>query len=158
MNNKTLPIKGLGQFQWSTGGWFGAQIGMTAWLVILGIAQIYKGYVLAGTMLTVCGIIPNWIGYAIWTRRDRIQPYAALQMILGIVFAFTIMAIISHDQLLSPLTIDDRFGTGRQTYKLLAIFPAMMLMFAFMERIGKRKNAQQGGPGYPPQGVGSPDP
>ncbi len=143
MNKTTIPVKGDGQFQWSTGGWYGAQIGATAWLVLLGIAQVYKGHVLSGAILTICGIIPNWIGYAIWKRRDRVQPYPAIQMLLGVVFAFTILAIVGHDQLLSPLTIDERFGTGRQTYKVLALFPAMMLLFALMERSGKRRIAQQ---------------
>ena len=45
--------RGTGTFQWNAGGWFGGQIGGTAWMLVAGVL---------GLAILVCFLIPNVVG------------------------------------------------------------------------------------------------
>src|ERR1035437_8974429 len=87
------PCKGTGQFQWNTGGWFGAQMGSTAYLVCLGTAYSVRALV-PGIAIVLCGLLPNVIGFRMWKQRDRLLPYPAIQRLLLVIFAFTAIAVV----------------------------------------------------------------
>lgn len=130
------PYKGDGIFQWNTWGWFGAQIGSTAYLVILGGALACQ-VLLPGLLILACGLIPNIAGYAIWRHRERLAPYPAIQKLMLTIFLFTAIALgiaifYEHAKNLEKLS-----GATRSTWILL-LFPALMLMFHFQEQAGKK--------------------
>ena len=142
----TVPCQGKGRFQWSTGGWFGAQIGSTAYLVVLGALLAFPSP-RAGILLLVCGLLPNIIGTWIWMRRDRFAPYPALQLLGGTLFVFTALAlgglVLGSARLgLLPSSIAE----ARQVAWIILIYPAMMLMFHFQEREASRAKPPAGKP------------
>lgn len=131
------PYKGNGRFQWNTWGWFGAQIGATAYLVFLGAALASKE-LLPGLLILACGLIPNIVGYLIWRRRDRLAPYPAIQILMLTIFVFTAIAFgiaifYEHAGKLKYLS-----GAAQSAWILL-MFPALMLMFHLQEQALKEK-------------------
>lgn len=137
------PRKGEGRFQWNTGGWFGSQIGSTAYLVLLGGLLAAKAP-RAGILVVVCGLLPNLAGTLLWMRRDRLAPYPALQGLLAIVFVFTALAIGGLVWSGPALGLDPSFSSeARQSAWILLLFPALMAMFHFQEK---------GSPPPPPPG------
>ena len=142
----TVPCQGKGRFQWSTGGWFGAQFGATFYLVLLG-ALLARQMPRAGILLVLCGLAPNVIGTGIWMRRDRFAPYPALQLLGGTLFVFTALAlgglILCGARLgLLPSCIAE----ARQVAWIILIYPALMLMFHLQERGASRSDGPAGKP------------
>ena len=131
-------IQGQGRFQWNTGGWFGAQIGSTCWMFLLGSGLFFTEKFIAGTLIFTCFAFPNVFGFLIWKKRDRVKPYPALQVLVSLVGLFALLAM---------LTLDftggcDPFGNSghfsKSNYAWLLMFPGMMAFFYLMER-GSRK-------------------
>ena len=138
------PCQGNGRFQWSTGGWFGAQIGATAYLVVLGILLVFQAP-RAGSLLLVCGLLPNLIGTGIWMRRCRLAPYPALQLLVATVFVFTALALGGLILCGQPLGLQPQYSVEtRQVVWILLIYPGLMLMFHLQERSASRMNAPAG--------------
>ena len=139
-----VPCQGNGRFQWSTGGWFGAQIGATAYLVLLGILLTFQAPP-AGILLLVCGLLPNIIGTLLWMRRDRLAPYPALQLLVATVFVFTALGLGGMVLCNAPFGVPTRYSVeARQAVWLILIYPGMMLMFHLQERSAARTNGPAG--------------
>jgi hypothetical protein len=69
---------------WRAGGWFGSQLGGTAWLfisaLVLGSASTESAAVLIG-----CGLASNLVGCVLWSQRARLDPYRALQALVVVI-------------------------------------------------------------------------
>jgi hypothetical protein len=132
------PRRGRGAFQWNAGGWFGGQIGSTAWLLILG-GLLLPEEALAGTLVFLCGVLPNGIGLLLWSRRVRLDPYAAIQVLLASAGAFALIALLLLDFLGPEPLLDKHFpGMAKPTYAMLLIYPGLMLLFHLQERAVRR--------------------
>ena len=83
---------GQGHFQWTAGAWFGAQLGSTLYLVILGALMSLRSPGL-GLLVVLCGLAPNLFGLALWKRRRELSPYSALQSLLCAVAVATTIAV-----------------------------------------------------------------
>lgn len=79
------PIQGPGRFQWNREEWFGARIGFTAWLLPTGLIFAYRNPILRtplfGLFWLVIFVAINALGFWMWSRRDRIGPYRAIQVL-----------------------------------------------------------------------------
>jgi hypothetical protein len=132
------PKEGSGKFQWNTGGWFGAQIGSTLWLLLLGMILLNKN-VIIGSIILLFFILPNMMGWIIWHERHRIEPYPAIQALLGMIgfsslFAVIILDLSGYITKLEPGMRD----SPKQAYWYLLIFPVLMIAFHFLN--SKEKN------------------
>ncbi len=132
------PKEGSGKFQWNTGGWFGAQIGSTLWLLLLGMILLNKN-VIIGSIILLFFILPNMMGWIIWNERHRIEPYPAIQALLGMIgfsslFAVIILDLSGYITKLEPGMRD----SPKQAYGYLLIFPVLMIAFHFLN--SKEKN------------------
>jgi hypothetical protein len=132
------PKEGSGKFQWNTGGWFGAQIGSTLWLLLLGMILLNKN-VIIGSIILLFFILPNMMGWIIWNERHRIEPYPAIQALLGMIgfsslFAVIILDLSGYITKLEPGMRD----SPKQAYWYLLIFPVLMIAFHLMN--SKEKN------------------
>jgi hypothetical protein len=132
------PKRGAGTFQWNLGGWFGAQIGSTLWLFIMGGILVSKDLV-PGLVVIGCGLAPNLLGFLLWGRRDRIAPYTAIQTLFLVMGLCTLLAFIAIDSSGRVGELDPSMKSPRHMYWMLLIFPALMGLFHFHERAGKRK-------------------
>jgi hypothetical protein len=128
------PRKGTGRFQWNTGGWFGSQIGATAYLGLLGGVLAFQAP-RAGLLLLFCGLLPNLLGTLLWLRRDRLAPYPALQGLLAIVLVCTAIALGGLVWGGPVLGLDPRFSAEiRQASWILLLFPGLMVLFHLQEK------------------------
>ena len=79
------PARDGGAFRWHAGAWFGAQIGSTLWLVILGVALSFRDDSSPGTAIIALAVAVNGIGLILWEHRDRMRPYPAIQTLIAVV-------------------------------------------------------------------------
>ena len=70
-------------FQWNTGGWFGAQLGGTLWILLLAVLLVSKDVWLALTVFAAF-LLPNVVGTLLWRARGRIAAYPAIQILLAV--------------------------------------------------------------------------
>ncbi len=130
--------RGTGGFQWSTGGWFGAQVGSTCWLLVAAIALLGQTPLLAALLLG-CFVLANLVGTIIWMNRGKVDPYRAIQVLLLVIFAFTTIAMVSADWLGFLGELNQRVKNPRLLYLVLLMFPALMTMFHFQNRMKSRE-------------------
>ena len=74
------PRPGIGQYQWN-GGWFGGQIGGSAWLLPTGLILLFQFEILGIIWLSIFAAI-QVIGFWMWNRRDRLDPFRSIQVLL----------------------------------------------------------------------------
>ena len=132
------PHSGDGGFRWNTGGWFGGQLGATAYLLTIGILVLVDSPQ-DGLPVLLCGLIPNVFGCYLWRRRDRIKPYPAIQALVFTTFICTLAfgaIVVWHAD---PRITEKYFSGIERAGWCLLIFPAMMLQFCYFERINRKK-------------------
>jgi hypothetical protein len=138
MPSKT-PRRGSGQFQWNIGGWLGAQVGGTVWMVILGFTLIQRNSWMACLCLGMA-LLVNLLALWLWSRRDRFAPYPCIQGLLAAVTLATLAILVTFDATGRLADLDPRFRNNpRGLYTLLFMFPALMAMFHFQNRLGRKK-------------------
>jgi hypothetical protein len=148
------PMLGPGQFQWNAGGWFGSQLGGTAWMLV-GAAVLVPQAPWVAAWWAGCCALANAVGAWLWLRRDRVRPYPAIQALLATCGAAGLLAVAAlhafgpADVRLGVAWHDGRFilesppgGTLRSAYAILLLgVPALMAYFAFMEWAGRKGKA-----------------
>jgi len=83
-------------FGWNAGGWFGAQLGATIWLLVLGVSAFPKDLA-AGAFALAGFAVANLWGIALWRRRDRLTAYSGLQwMMVGLLVVFAAVVLITN--------------------------------------------------------------
>ena len=141
MNQTRRPIVGPCHFQWNAGGWFGSQLGGTAWLLVGAIYLFYRSIPISLTWV-LCFGLANVLGCSIWARRTVVAPFKGIQLLMlvltlaGFVSWFT-LTWFRHD-LVSEIHAKTHMG-----YLALLIFPIMMTWFYCLER-GTAKQTSSG--------------
>ncbi len=128
------PLPGPGYFQWSTGGWFGSQLGCTAWMLAGATLFVMQAWDVTVIWL-ICFATANAIGTWLWSRRDRLRPYLALQLLLivcGIngLIAMTTLYLMRPDFRMSVLR---QFGERNGAYLILKYLGVMMALMAYFQ-------------------------
>lgn len=123
------PKSGGSRFRWSRGGWFGGQVGATLWLLVLGGALLAQGRTVGVAVLGLA-LAANVAGCVLWARRDRLEAYPAIQMLIAICGAAALVSV-----LLAGFT-GGAGGEDDPTPSLLAllVYPGLMLVFWLQER------------------------
>lgn len=139
------PVQGQGHFQWNAGGWFGGQLGSTVWLLVGAALVVPQSLKVAG-ILFGCFLLPNLLGLWLWSRRDRIAPYPAMQALIWTVAVFATVAFLTFDFAAAELPY---LGTQLESqpfsslmYCFLLIFPGLSLLFYLIEREARRQQAR----------------
>jgi hypothetical protein len=133
MGRKT-PQAGSGCLRWNAVSWFGLQLGLTFWLLPLAIGMWSQGGRGLALAVIACLLVPNVLGTVLWSRRDRVRPYPAMQLLV-------LFAGISAGVALALVTWASTFGIARAAanpWWLLLLFPALLLVFRMVERGGKK--------------------
>jgi len=66
--------------EWNAAGWFGGQLGGTAWILVTAALTTARD-ASTGFFLLVIFLVPNIIGYSLW-RMQKMSYYASLQILL----------------------------------------------------------------------------
>jgi hypothetical protein len=119
-----------GYFHWSAGGWFGSQLGGTAWLLV-GAAVLAPHAPAAAVAWLACFAVANAVGLGLWRWRARLQPHTGIQLLLLTCGITGFLACLAVD----TLWPDDvrQLVWPRQGYRVLLIVPALMAWFAATE-------------------------
>src|SRR5262245_46475601 len=75
------PTPGPGRFRWNAGGWFGSQVGGTAWM-LTGALEFARRAPSVSVGLMLLFAATNALGLGLWCRRDRVSPFAAIMILL----------------------------------------------------------------------------
>ncbi len=131
------PKQGIGRFQWNAGGWFGALLGSTCFL-LLGAISFLSTQPLLSVVWLAAFIISVAIGVFLWNRRDHIAPYAAIQGLLLTIGLFSTVAILAA-RAVAPEILANVNMSPISSLWLLAIFPGMMLLFHLLELAARNR-------------------
>jgi len=129
--NEAQPKSGA--FRWNAGGWFGAQIGATAWIALLGILLLFDAPLL-GALVLALAAAPNVIGIILWRMRDRIRTYPAVQALIVAAGLAGLMAIVSID-IAGRIPVRPRSSA----YWSLLVYPAVMVVLHLQNRAARRR-------------------
>ncbi len=70
------------RLRWNAGGWFGGQVGATAWILVSGILTAGRDLT-TGMVVVQLFVIPNVIGVVLWLSR-KFSCYASTQILIGV--------------------------------------------------------------------------
>lgn len=137
------PLPNPGRFRWNRGGWFGAQLGGTAWMLVGSVVLLPHAPEVAGVWLA-CFAVANAIGSWMWRRRDRLRPYPALQALLAVCGANGLMALVALHVCRPGLRITRPLGIyladePRLILWLLVLVISLMTWFHLQERGAKKE-------------------
>jgi len=149
-----IARQGPGRFQWNQGGWFGGQIGCTAWLLPTGLILLFQKPFIGIIWLTLFAAI-NGFGCWMWSWRDRLLPFPAIQMLLtacgvGGLIALGALAYLAPDLPLPEITSRDGrialvayhgMGIPQLAISLLLLILALMGAASLTERSVRRDRA-----------------
>ena len=120
------------QMQWNIGGWLGAQVGGTAWILVAGILSLWVD---VNTAMVVIGlfVLANVVGMLIWNRRDKMSAYKGIQILLPIVGAAGLATVymLERSNIYESIQVGGTVS-ARATYGIIVlVVAALMLMFYF---------------------------
>lgn len=117
-------------FGWSAAGWFGAQVGSTIWLLVLGLAMFADD--LTSGALALAGFAGgNLWGLALWRRCDRLSAYSGLQwMMIGLLVVFAAVVLVTNARVPSILL----------PYWVIAVPLPLMAMFWMRQQAARGPN------------------
>ena len=124
-----------GRMGWNTGGWLGAQIGGSCWMLVAGLLSIPANQTAAITVLGLFGLA-NLAGWLIWRCRDSLSLYKGLQMLIPVLGATGIAAVHVLDSvgIYESIQIGSHV-TAWQTYVIFAgVVVSLMIMFWWQGR------------------------
>ncbi len=120
------------QMRWNPGGWFGAQLGSTVWILVAGILSLWVDVTTAMAVIALF-VLANVIGMAIWRRREKLSAYAGIQILLPIVGVVGLAAVyvLERSGIFESIQVGGTVS-ARSTYGLIIlVVAALMLMFYF---------------------------
>lgn len=132
------------RFQWNAGGWFGSQIGMTAWILVTAFV-LYPVDMNTAIFVLLLFVFGNAIGTWMWTRRSRINPYKAIQTLVLIAGACSMAAVFIVADNGHWMAIQQFGGavSARTMYLLiLAMVAGLLLLFHFLQRQSVRSDGE----------------
>jgi hypothetical protein len=131
-----VPMPGPSSFQWNRGGWFGSQLGGTAWMIVGAVMFARRAPWIAAVWL-VCFVLANAIGTGLWRRRGCLRPYPAIQLLLLVGGVIGLLALASFGVLRpAGVRLEDAGWNGdvrKSCFCLVTAVSALMAWFALME-------------------------
>jgi hypothetical protein len=123
-----------GYFHWNAGGWFGSQLGGTAWLLVG--AAVLAQHAPAMTVVWIgCFAVANAVGFGLWHCRARLRPHTGIQLLLLTCGVAGFLAWWVLDTFRSDVVRE--LNWPRQGHWLLLLVPAMMGWFAVVEYLAR---------------------
>jgi len=115
--------------QWNAGGWFGAQIGATVWMLVAGVLAGIRN-VPAGLILLALFAIPNLIGFVLWKRR-RLSCYASTQLLIAAAGVCGLLAVyvLERANAWTQIQSGPAVSAGSTYWLIAAVYGGLLLLF-----------------------------
>lgn len=121
-------------FMWNGGGWLGAQLGSTLWMLLMGLLLLEKDPPMAWTSLLTFLVLNLW-GAFLWQRRSHISAYAGLQWLLAAIsIGFAVVILTGNRSGANQPQLPDYALVSYLPHWAMLTPPALMLMFYLRER------------------------
>ncbi len=122
--------------EWNAGGWFGGQLGGTAWILVAAALTIAQD-TSTGLILLITFFVPNIVGYLLW-RTQKLSCYASLQILFSLVGVFGLLAIyiLERRHLWNEIQMGNSVSAAYAYY--MVIFITAILMVVFYLRFGRK--------------------
>jgi len=124
---------------WNANGWFGSQLGGTAWILVAA-AIVLSHNTWTGLTLLVIFLIPNMVGYLLW-RKKKFSCHASFQILFGLTGLFGLITIYVLER--NNLWLEIQKGGSISVvlgYFLITLI-VLILMLTFYLRFGRKPNA-----------------
>ena len=143
MTADVRPKMGKGRFQWNGGGWLGAAVGGTAWMVVTAGFLAVNHEVVAAVPFG-CFLITSVCAYSLWMRREQLDPFSSHVAFLAVLSIATPVAWFSTDKWASPETLAQMSWPSWYGWNvvMLLVVPGVMLWLYVSEY---RANVRHGG-------------
>ena len=119
--------------QWNLYGWLGGQLGGSAWMLVAGLLSFSADRTSAVTVI-VFFALANLVGVILWRRRNRLSPYAAIQILLPVIGVLSLAAVYVLERAGIYETIQVG-GTvsAKATYVVIAVVVAALMLMFYMQ-------------------------
>lgn len=124
--------------KWSF-GWFGGQLGGTAWMLFLCLASPPIWSLVSVSGFVVFALV-NLVGFVMWTNQARLDQHICVQILIAVIGLGTFALLALMDATGCVQQWDPRIQNPKSAYLMLLIFPAMS---AWMHVINKRNTHQK---------------
>lgn len=124
---------------WNTKGWFGSQLGGTAWILVAA-AIVFGHNTWTGFILLVLFLIPNTVGYLLW-RKKKFSCHASIQILFGLsgLFGLITIYILDRNHLWSEIQKGGSISAVAGYFLITSII--LILMITFYLRFGRKPGA-----------------
>ncbi len=122
-------------FHWNLGGWLGAQLGGTCWILVAGLLAIRHEASVGVTVLALF-VLPNLIGWRLWRSQERLSAYRDLQAMALVAGAFGLAAVYVLDGsgLWETIQVGGRASAGRVYLIIIGVVAALLVLFRSIAR------------------------
>lgn len=121
------------QMRWNIGGWLGAQVGGTVWILVAGILSLWID---VNTAMIVIGlfVIANVVGMLIWRRRDKMSAYAGIQTLIPIVGAAGVATVymLERSNIYEAIQVGGTVS-ARSTYGIIILVVAVLTLTFYFQ-------------------------
>lgn len=126
------------RMQWNLGGWLGAQLGSTVWILVAGILSLWTD-VKSALIVIAIFVLANIIGLTIWRRRNTLSAYAGIQILLPIVGAagLATVYVLDNSGIYETIQVGGTVS-ARSTY-IIIILVVVTLLLMFYLQAGRRR-------------------
>jgi len=131
---------GKQQLQWNSGGWFGGQLGSTAWLLVAAVLASIQN-LKTGLILALLFLLPNMVGLLLWYQRDNMSCYAAMQLLLVVIGIFSLAAVYVLHRNDLWLSIQKGGSVSAASGYLIILGVIILLMVNFYIRFGRHRES-----------------
>lgn len=113
---------------WNAGGWFGSQLGGTAWMLVAGaLAAAIEP--LSGLVVLGLFALPNVLGTLLWWRRT-FSCYASMQVLVAAagVCSLLAVAVLERSGVWGQIQTGGRVSAGASYWIICLAFAGVILM------------------------------
>lgn len=121
--------------EWNAGGWFGGQIGSTAWILVAAVLAGLRDST-TGLILLAIFLLPNFTGTIFWLQK-RLSCYAAMQWLLVLVGISGVAAVYVLERALIWREIQSGGEVSASYAYALIVLVVLALMALFYFRFGR---------------------
>ena len=132
-----MNVTETNQMQWNLGGWLGAQVGSTIWILVAGILSFWFD-VNTALLVIALFIIANLAGMVIWRRREALSAYTGIQILLPIVGVVGLAAVYTLDRssIYESIQVGGTVSALSSYGLIILVVAALMVLFYF--RFGRK--------------------
>ena len=129
-NYTTQPPQNPRGLRWDRGGWLGSQLGGSCWIGVAALLTLPRD-VGVGLLVLALFAAANLVGLSLWRRRERLSPYAGVQLLLTVLGLFGAAAIFVLDSagLFEEIQVGGQVSAGTTYLVLAAVVGGLMLFF-----------------------------